>query len=800
MNSRQGLSSEEALKRLKEFGPNEITSSKISSKLEGLKEILLDPMGLMLLALAFIYYFLGNVKDSITLFIAYIPVILVDVFMELRSNQALKALKATLKKTANVFRDGQITEELTENLVPGDVILFEEGQLLPADGKVLQAHDLKMNEAALTGESIPVEKSEDSFFFGGTNVLQGRGLGLIQQTGRKTKFGTIAALLENSEKESSPLQKKVYAMIKKILFFSVSLALVLFFLELFRGKTFLQSLIAALTFGMASIPEEFPVVFTLYLSFGAWRLSKHGVLVKSLPSVEALGSVDIICTDKTGTLTEGVFQLEQVLSFNSHLSEKDLWLTALMACEEKITDSMEKAILAKAPQDLTHLSNWQLIWDYPFDNKQKYMSHVWKNKDDQQFHIAMKGSVEGVLGHCSVSQELRAEIEKQVQEFAGQGKRLLALARKMGTSHGNRQEDEKDLSFMALLVFSDPVRKTSKEAISRCQEAGIKIKMLTGDHPVTAHAIAHETGIYHENEKIYTGDELKKLTEEERFQIYRTEAIFSRVLPEQKYEMVQALKKQGFVVAMTGDGINDAPALKSADIGISMGENATDVARSAAQMILLKNNFNGIAEAVLEGRKIFSNLKKSFSYLISFHIPIILLALVPPLLNIGDFFLPIHIVLLELIVHPISAITFENLSKKTEKEKNIFTEKHFLQSSLSGLLLSFSALILFYSFYKVQNSSIELARSIALNTILLGNIFIVAVEAYPEKNKKIIYTFLSLLILTLLLSFEKNVGSFFHLETLTLEQLMIAMALGLFSSVPSFLIKLKAGTHRQTRI
>lgn len=792
MISTTGLSSEEARKRLEEFGPNEISTTKMSSSLEGLKEILLDPMGLMLLTLAVIYYLLGNMKDSLTLFIAYIPVILVDVFMELRSNQALKALKASFKKTAKIYRDGQITEVLTQNLVPGDVILFEEGQLLPADGKVLQAQDLKINEAALTGESIPIEKSEDLPFFGGTNIIQGRGLGLIQQTGRNTKFGTIAALLENSEKETSPLQKKVYAMIKKILIFSISLAFVLFFLELFRGKTFLQSLISALTFGMASIPEEFPVVFTLYLSFGAWRLSKHGVLVKSLPSVEALGSVDIICTDKTGTLTEGIFQLEQVIPFEKALSEKDLWETALMACEEKITDSMEKAIFAKAPQAFTQLSHWQLTWDYPFDNKQKYMSHVWKNNITQQFQVSMKGSAEGVLGHCSVSNEQRNEIETQVHHFAGQGKRLLGLARKVGPSHGNRQQDEKDLSFIALLVFSDPVRQTSKEAIARCQEADIQIKMLTGDHPVTAHAIAHETGILHQSEKIYTGDELKKLTEQERFEIYKTEAIFSRVLPEQKYEMVQALKKQGFVVAMTGDGINDAPALKNADIGISMGENATDVARSAAQMILLKNNFNGIAEAVLEGRKIFSNLKKSFSYLISFHIPIILLALVPPLLNIGDFFLPIHIVLLELIVHPISAITFENLSKKTVKEKNIFTEKHFLQASLSGILLSLSTLILFYYFYKVQLSSIELSRSISLNTILLGNIFIVAVEAYPEKNKKILYTFLTLLALTFVLSFERNISGFFNLETLTLKQFMISLILSAISLTPSMIIKLRA--------
>lgn len=789
MNHPLGLSSEEAHKRLQEHGSNEVITSKFSSQLEGIKDILLDPMGLMLLALSGIYYFVGNYNDSLILFIAYIPVVLVDVFMEFRTNQALKALRATIKKTAKVYRDGLIKDELTQNLVPGDVLIFEEGQNLPADGRIIQTQDLTLNEAALTGESIPIEKKLQDSFFAGTNILQGRGLGLIEKTGKNTQFGKIASLLEASEKQSSPLQKKVYYLLKRILFFSISLAILLLILEIFRGKTFLQGLISALTFGMASIPEEFPVVFTLYLSFGAWRLSKHGVLVKSLPSVESLGSVDIICTDKTGTLTEGHFQLETLFPLTTETPSEKLWQCALMACEEKITDSMEKAIVEAAPKSYVSLSSWRLIWDYPFLNTDKYMSHVWQNQSDSSFRICMKGSFEGVSKHCKLSRDQRQQFEKLVSDFASQGKRLLALAYREGLCTGDREKDENQLTLAGLLIFTDPVRKTSKQAILRCQEAGIEIKMLTGDHPLTAHAIAHETGIQHDQEIIYTGEDLKKMPQEERLAVYKKASIFSRVLPEQKYEMVQELKKSGAIVAMTGDGINDAPALKIADIGISMGENATDVARSSAQMILLKNDFNGLAEAVLEGRRIFSNLKKSFSYLISFHIPIIILALLPPLLGIGDFFLPIHIVLLELLVHPISAFTFENLSRKTLKEKEIFSKAHFAQASLSGILLSLGALVTFYYHYKIALKSIELSRSIAFVSILIGNIFFVLVESYPEKNRRLFYTLLSLTFLILLLAFEPHLGHLFHLEELTFNNLMVSFSIGAGASIPSFWIK-----------
>lgn len=785
----RGLSTAEAQKRLNEFGPNLIVPSQLESRLAEIKKVLLDPMGLMLLSLAGLYALLGNQSDAAMLLIAYIPVTAVDVILELRAHKALRALRATLKKTAKLLRDGEVHEVSTHEIVPGDVIVFEEGQSLPADGKVIEAEQLLINEAALTGESIPIEKNLEAPFFGGTTVLTGRGLGLVETTGKKTRFGAIATLLEETEAESTPLQKRVNALVKRVVFVALFLALALFALTYWRSFDFTKSLIVALTFGMSAVPEEFPLVFSLYLSLGAWRLSKHGVLVKSLPSVEALGSIDLICTDKTGTLTEGQFQLEKTEVFNASISTEKLWKIALMACEEKAIDSMEIAIVEKGKEHLTLLQNWKLRWDYPFELKGKHMSHVWEHTFSGQSLIAMKGAVEGVLEHCQTNEDDLEKIHTAVSALAGQGKRLLGLAFREGPCKGDRASDEQGLHFVGLLVFNDPVRPSAIEAITHCQAAGIKVKMLTGDHPLTAHAVADETGINHSHDDFYTGDQLAKMSKEERWKAYLHGTIFSRVVPEQKHEMIQAFKADGRIVAMTGDGINDAPALKLADIGISMGVNATDVARSTAQMILLKNDFKGIVEAVFEGRRIFNNLRRSFSYLISFHIPVILLTLTPPLFGWGELLLPIHIVLLELVVHPISAFAFENLrdSIAPANEKALLPKRRFFEAVLSGVLLSVGSLVLFRNYDII--GFVEAGRSIALATILFGNIFFVLVEGWPHRTWRIFITAFCLLLLTGMIMEISSAASLFHLTSLNFLEMSWALAIGLLASTPSFLMR-----------
>ena len=784
------LSSEQVQEIRKKYGWNEIVPSKMESRFSELKHALLDPMGLMLLSLAIIYLFVGKTSDAVVLFISYIPITAVDFILELRSKKALNALRSSLRPTSKVIRNNQIIEVQIRELVPGDHVLFEEGQTLPADGIIIECDHLQVNEAALTGESIPIDKALSEEFLCGTTILLGRGIGEVQKIGRETQFGKIAALIEEKDAETTPLKKKVNAIVKKVIFLAIFATIFLFIITFLRNHSWTESLIESLTFGMSVIPEEFPLVFTLYLSLGAYRLSRHGVLVKSLPSVESLGGVDVICTDKTGTLTEGKFQLESLEPTLVKLSPIVLWQSALLACEVKAVDAMEIAIIEKGEQYKDSIGEWELTWDYPFELKGKHMSHVWKNKINGEYIIVMKGSVEGVLEHCLIDSMLKDQIAERVRFWASKGKRLLGLARRIGNCNGNRFHDEASLEFIGILIFSDPVRQSAKNAVIKCQESGIEIKMLTGDHPITAHAVADELGLAHSHEYLYTGDQLSNMTQDERFDSYKQGAIFSRVLPEQKYEMVLALKKSGKVVAMTGDGINDAPALKAADIGISMGANATDVARSSAQMVLINNDFQGITEAVFEGRKIFSNLKRSFSYLISFHIPILFFAFVTPLLGLGNLLLPIHIVLLQLIVHPVSAYSFENLpAAGIRTDKSLMNRKTLFESVLSGLLLSFGCFFLYHHILGIGD--VVFARSVAIATIMLGNIFFVLVETWPQVGNRFLLTTVFLLSFLVVILYAAPVASLFYLTAINLKWLIAAAFFGFIASAPTFILRKK---------
>lgn len=782
-----GLTSLEAQELLVKHGRNEIASSDQLTRLQQFFKILSDPMGVMMLGMSALYFFTGDTTNAVIVLIAYIPVTMIDVFLDLKSENALKALKSNLQMTAKVFRDGILTDISILLLVPGDVVAFLEGQSLPADGKIIECQNLAVNESSLTGESLPIEKQINEDFFAGTTVLSGRGIGLIQQTGKKTKFGEIGHLLEKTKQEKTPLQKKINSLVTKVVLIAIVLVFLLFALEYFRGTGLLKSIIMALTFGMAAIPEEFPLVFTLYLSLGALRLSKYGVLVKTLPSVEALGNVDVICTDKTGTLTEGKFSLVEIVPFGT-VTDEERKNVALLACEPTPVDSMEVAITEKITGSSQLKENWNLVFDYPFEAQGKHMTHVWTHKNGESV-LAMKGAVEGVLEHALVSSVDKNEIHERVNQLASQGKRILGLATKRATFNGDRFSDEKELEFVGLLVFSDPVRDSAKKAIDECQKAGIEVKMLTGDHRLTAHAIADELEIAHTDNSIFSGKELSKMTPELRVQSYLHGSIFARVSPEQKYEMVKALKEHGKVVAMTGDGVNDSPALKLADIGVSMGENATDVARSTAKIILLKNNFDGIVQAIFEGRKIFANLRRSFSYQISFNIPVVLLSFLPPLLGWQQIFLPVHIILMELIVHPISAFAFENLkTKSANANKKLIPAPMAITAVLSGIILTLFCLIPFRSV--VLNEGYDHTRSIIISTILYGNIGFTLVEAWPNVlSKRIGSIVLALLLLPILLCNSELIRQYFYLDKLLPIEFLLSLLFGVLASVPTLLVR-----------
>jgi Ca2+-transporting ATPase len=736
-----GLKEVEELKA--QWGSNDLSSAKKSKKWKELVRYLKDPMGLMLLSLAIIYGSLGDSLNATILIVALGPVLGIDVLLQIRADQTLKSLSSSIKSRVKVYREGQQQVIKSSDVVPGDWILIEEGQRLVADGILHNSSLITINEMALTGESLPVEKTKGDHFCAGTTVIQGNSLGVITAIGRKTKFGKIADLLDQSTETQSPLQIKIKKIVKQLLKISSILVLGLFLGELYQGRSGLEALISALTFAMAAIPEEFPLVFSLYLSFGAWRLAKRGVLVKSLPSVETLGSVSVLCTDKTGTLTEGRFVLKERV-YRATQKKENFTLFAALACEPLATDAMERALLDEVLKEIS-LEGWSLVYDYPFEGEGKHITHAWRHRRGEEI-IAMKGAIEGVLSHCQESPELKQEFLKEADALAAQGFRLLALAGISRSLTGVRESDEKNLNYLGLLVFSDPLRPSVKQAVDLCQKENIVIKMITGDHPATAHAIAEQMGLAHSHDYLFTGQELRALSSEKRKEAYLQGAIFSRVSPEQKYELVNALRNDGHVVAMTGDGVNDAPALKIADIGISMGMDATDTARSTAKMVLLKNDFQGLVDAIIEGRKVFANLQKSFSYLISFHIPLILLTLIPPLLGTQSLLLPIHIILLQLIVHPISVFVFDNHQQYSRKLNQVLlSQKNVAASCLAGCIVSMLSIGSRYYFFTVD---VVHYRTHALSLLLWGNIGFILLETLPRLGKKVWFSLILLFSLT----------------------------------------------------
>jgi Ca2+-transporting ATPase len=745
-----GLSSLEARRRLLRVGPNRWVKRDRFARLREAIGLLLDPMAMMLAAAATVYFLLGETRDAVVLALALIPVLGVDVVLEARSRTALEKLARAAAPFADVVRDGDIVSIPLEDVVPGDVLVLHEGHVIAADGVVQWAANLAIDESSLTGESEPQSKREwisdpanalsDNRFFAGSQTVSGHGFGLVTATGTATQYGAIAALVGQATPSASPLQKQAGALVRRLGVAAVMVALGLFALSVSRGDAWTVALLGAVSLAMAAIPEEFPIVLTLFLSVGAWRLASRGMLVRRLAAVETLGSTTVICTDKTGTLTRGEFQMTQHTMLEPNLSERRFLEAAVLACERHPTDAMERAILAYAEargvsaQELH--AQWALVRDYDFDAVGKHMSHVWHALDASRAYIvAAKGAIEGVLAHTSLDDGSRRRVLDANGQLAANGLRVLALAVKhTGKLGHNRDEDERDLTVFGLLGFQDPLRPEVPGAVAECQHAGIRIAMITGDHALTAHAVAEAAGILHEDDLIVTGDELANLADTDRTARVQRAAIFARISPEQKYLIVDALKNTGSIVAMTGDGVNDAPALRRADIGITMGLRGTDVARATADLVLLDDNFASIVATVREGRHIFQNIQRAFLYLIAFHIPIVALAIWVPLMGMPLLLLPIHLVWLELIVHPVSAIVFQaepaatDIMSRPPRDPSapLLPRAAIIRSTASGGLLAFASFAMYW--WQWQALGEAQARALALVVLVAGYQVLMFVE------------------------------------------------------------------------
>ena len=675
-----GLSSRDAAARLARDGPNVVVPEARGHRIKRLLGPLGDPMVALLLLAAPTYLAIGETTDAVVAFVALGPIAAVGWLLESRAERTLEQLRRLTAPTAIVVRDGVDRTVAVDTLVVGDLVRVHEGDLVPADAELVELTQLLVDESSLTGESLPSAKrtglaGEATSIWAGTTVLSGRALARVTATGPATRYGQIGTLVAAARSPLTPLQRALARLVRALAVVAAVFCVAVVVAELLHGDGWGDAVIAGVSLAIAAIPEEFSMIYTLYLALGAWRLAQEHALVRRLPSVETLGSTTVICTDKTGTLTHGrlavdaLWTVDGVRADGGSLTdaEVDLLETAVLACEPDPYDPLDVAIVDYARRhdiDINALHAARLVRDWPFDPSGKYLTHVWRlPRGEAAMRAAAKGALEGILTRALAPSELVDGATAANADFTGRGMRVIAVAAgDASPSATNRIDDEADLRFLGLVAFSDPVRDGVREALGECSAAGIRVVMITGDHPATAHAVAEGLGLPHEvgaDDLIATGDDLDAADGPTLDDLVSHANVFARTRPEQKHRLVQALRRRGEVVAMTGDGINDAPALREADIGVAMGQRGTDVAREAAALVLLDDNFASIVTAVRDGRRIFDNLVRAFAYLIAFHPPLLLGALVVPLLGKPLLLLPIHLVALELLLHPVVSLVFQ---------------------------------------------------------------------------------------------------------------------------------------------
>lgn len=753
-----GLTSQQARTLQQQYGKNELTPQKKDSFLNKAIHIVCEPMFLLLLVAATIYFILGEPRDGAIMLIFVVGIISIEVIQEWKTDKTLHALKDLSAPHCTVLRDGTEQVITSADLVPGDLMMIHEGVKIPADGFVIKCNDLCVDESSLTGEAEGVWKvSSDSappstdywrrdYCYAGTLATQGTATVLVDKIGAATEYGKIGVNLTEAPEEPTPLQKQTGALVKTC----AMIAGVLFLLV--SGITWcnlpdhafmdriIESILSGITLAMAMIPEEFPVILTIFLSMGAWRLAKKSSLVRKLPSVETLGAVSVLCVDKTGTITLNQMTVQETWATSDNASL--LIETMGLACETDAYDPMEKAMLSYCDTNgfsKDDLFGGRLLTEYPFTNEQKMMGHVWERKG--ALVIAAKGSPERILTICEMDEAARTQAEQKMLELSEQGLRVIAVAASYPREEAEIPADITDCSLLllGLIGLSDPPRESVKQDITLCKKAGIRVVMITGDNGITASAIAKKVGLSHDN-SIITGDMLREMSDAELRDAVKNVSIFSRVIPEHKMRIVKALKENGEVVAMTGDGVNDAPALKYADIGIAMGKRGSEVSREAADLILMDDNFTTIVETVKDGRRIYDNIRKAVGYVFTIHIPIAFISLLGPLLGIAPaalMLLPLHVVLLELLIDPTCSIVLErqpaerDIMERAPRNPNepLLTAKVLAKSIVQGLVVFAASFLTYQTVLAGITENAALARAMGLSVIILANLFLVQVNS-----------------------------------------------------------------------
>ena len=689
----QGLNDEEAKQRLARDGPNELPVSKPRSVLRLAREVASEPMFLLLVACGAIYMVLGDRQEAVMLLGFVFVVMGISFVQQSRSERSLEALRDLSNPRALVLRNDKLVRIAARELVVGDIVLLAEGDRVPADVQLVEVSNFALDESLLTGESAPVAKTsftvasdvgkesrgpegtDISQAYSGTLVTRGTARGCVVATGERSALGRIGQSLAGIAVETTPIQQETRRVVKRVAIVGLALAAALAIAYWVTSGDWLRGLLAGLTLAMAVLPEELPVVLTLFLGLGAWRLAREKVLARSIPAVELLGATTVLCVDKTGTLTANRMTVRRLWSNRaiydtvkagaSPLQEElhGVLEYAVLASHRRAFDPMETAIGDAGKRLLAnteHLhDDWTLVDDYALSPEMLAMTRVWQSPDKSERLIAAKGAPEAIVDLCHLDAAQGVAIAEQVRAMAGDGLRVLGVACTTFPS-GPLPEQQHDFgfAFLGLIALEDPVRPDVPQAIAECQAAGIRVVMMTGDHSATAVAVARQAGLS-TTAPVITGTELTTLSDEALGERLGTTHIFCRVQPEQKLRLVRAFQARGDVVAMTGDGVNDAPALKAADIGVAMGARGTEVAREAAALVLLNDDFSSLVTAVRYGRRVFANLRKAIVFVVAVHVPIVGLSIAPVLFGWPMLLMPVHILFLQLIIDPACSVVFE---------------------------------------------------------------------------------------------------------------------------------------------
>lgn len=762
---KEGITGITAEKLLQEHGYNELPSAKPKSVWQIAIEVVKEPMFILLLCCGTVYLFLGDYSEGIILLCWVFVIILITFYQHRKTEKSLEALRQLSSPRALVIRDGVETRISGREVVPSDVVILHEGDRVPADALLVESNHLTIDESLLTGESVPVSKHQDldNQIYSGTLVVQGKGIVKVISTGTKTQFGKIGTSLQSIEEEGTRLQREIKKLIFNLFIAGAVISVGVISAFYFTRGDILNAFLNGLAAAMALLPEEFPVVLTIFLALGAWRLSKNKVLTRKPSAIETLGSATVLCTDKTGTITQNKMEISALYmngktcyktDFKTNLDNIQELLTVLnYASQNNSIDPMEKAIAHENENLETSKNELTLLKEYPLSKDLFAMTRVLKSNMDASVIAYCKGAPEAVYNLCELSEADISRCTNIVQSMAEKGYRILAAA-KSNWQHPELPERQHDFSFVftGLVSFEDPIRPEVPQAIEECYRAGIKVIMITGDYPATAKSIAGQIGLTH-YENVITGAELRNITEDELKEKIKHTNVFARIIPEQKLQIIKALKSNGEIVAMTGDGVNDAPALKAADIGLAMGLKGTDVAREASSLVLLDDNFASIVQAIRSGRKIFDNLQKAISYIIAIHIPIIGLVLIPAFLSwLPILLMPLHIVFLELIIDPVCAIAFESeqeekgvMNRPPRKPQELFFGwKKIMFSLLKGLILLGMVTSVYFLSVNEGHSADEI-RAIAFSSLIIGNVFLILSSLSETRN------FLSVVL-------EKNVA------------------------------------------